>query len=141
MRGIILVKLFASVLFVIWTPLVAEEQDITWEQKYYPFIYPLENPNLFILAGEIDIRTSLNFKRAVKDAGVPEYLILNSPGGLVHIALDVALEVNRLGIKTVIPEDFGCYSSCSFIFLAGGTRVAEGELGVHQISSEKEDLY
>ena len=57
------------------------------------------------------------------------------------MALDVALEIDQLGIETAIPEDFGCYSACAFMFLAGKNRYADGELGVHQISSENADLY
>ena len=115
-------------------------QDDVFEGKYYPILFLKEDPSTFILVGDIDIRTSLNFKRAVLDVGVPEALLLNSNGGLVYIGLDLALEVERLKITTVIPSDFGCYSACSYVFLAGAERIAEGELGVHQISSDDNDL-
>jgi len=118
----------------------AANDESYFVEKYYPIIYSEEDPSVFILAGDIDIRTSLNFKRAVLDAGVPELLILNSNGGLVYIGLDLALEVERIGLTTYIPDEFGCYSACSYVFLAGRERIAEGELGVHQISSEDNDL-
>ena len=60
---------------------------------------------MFALAGDIDMRTSLNFKRAVQEYGVPDVFLLNSGGGLVYIGLDLAMEVNRLGVTTVIPEE------------------------------------
>lgn len=116
------------------------ESGSEFEEKYYPIIFLKDDPSTFILAGDIDIRTSLNFKRAVMDVGVPEALFLSSNGGLVYIGLDLALEVGRLKIATIIPEDFGCYSACSYVFLAGVKRIAYGELGVHQISGEDLDL-
>ena len=70
---------------------------------------------------------------------MPETLFLSSNGGLVYIGLDLALEVEKLGITTIIPEDHGCYSACSYVFLAGAKRIANGELGVHQISGEDTD--
>ena len=118
----------------------AADDESNFVEKYYPIIYSKEDPSVFILAGDIDIRTSLNFKRAVLDAGAPEVLVLNSNGGLVYIGLDLALEVERIGLTTYIPDEFGCYSACSYVFLAGRERIAEGELGVHQISSQDNDL-
>ena len=59
-------------------------QDDVFEGKYYPILFLKEDPSTFILVGDIDIRTSLNFKRAVLDVGVPEALLLNSNGGLVY---------------------------------------------------------
>ena len=120
--------------------LYAADNENYLVEKYYQIIYSKEDPSVFFLAGDIDIRTSLNFKRAVLDVGAPELLVLNSNGGLVYIGLDLALEVERIGLTTYIPDGFGCYSACSYVFLAGIERIAEGELGVHQISSEDNDL-
>lgn len=72
--------------------------------------------------------------------GVPEVIYLSSDGGLVYIGLDLALEVERLNLVTIIPKDSGCYSASSYVFLAGAERIAHGELGVHQISSDDNDL-
>ena len=110
------------------------------EKKYYPIVFRKSDPSKFILVGDIDFRTSLNFKRAVLDVGVPEVIYLNSDGGLVYIGLDLALEVERHNLVTIIPKDSGCYSACSYVFLAGAERIAHGELGVHQISSDANDL-
>lgn len=130
---------FIFILNIILIPLVSlADNDIV--EKYYPIIVPADDTTIFALAGDIDMRASLNFKRAVKEYGVPEVLLLNSGGGLVYIGLDLAMEVNRLGVTTVIPEDLSCYSACSFVFLAGKERILDGELGVHQISSEDADL-
>lgn len=112
-----------------------------WSEKFAPFVYREDDPSFLILAGEIDIRTSLNFSRFVLEHGVPKIILLNSPGGIVHVALDVALKVDALAIATAIPEESGCYSACAFIFLAGSERYADGDLGVHQINSAEADLY
>lgn len=131
-----------ALLSLTWVaPVSAADESSEWSEKFAPFVYRQDDPSLLILAGEIDIRTSLNFSRFVLEHGVPEVLFLDSPGGIVHVALDVALKVDALAIETVIPEEFGCYSACAFVFLAGSERYANGDLGVHQISSEKADLY
>ena len=130
--------IFSLLISLIAIEAIAEEKI---NDNYAPFIYFEDDTSFLILAGEIDIRSSLNFKRFIMEHGVPDVLILDSPGGLVHTALDISLEVDRLEITTAIPEGSGCYSSCSFIFLAGSERYAEGELGVHQVSSEDSNLY
>lgn len=127
------------ILQLLFVPCIALSEDEIIE-KYYPILIPADDTKMFALAGDIDMRTSLNFKRAVHEYGVPEVLLLSSGGGLVYIGLDLAMEVNRLGVTTVIPEDVGCYSACSFVFLAGKERILDGELGVHQISAEDADL-
>lgn len=133
--------LITSILLLSLTCFVVQAEDTgEFEEKYYPIVYLKSDPSSFFLADEIDIRTSLNFKRAVLDVGVPEELFLNSNGGLVYIGLDLALEVERLKITTIIPSDFGCYSACAYVFLAGAERIADGELGVHQISGGDNDL-
>jgi hypothetical protein len=90
--------------------------------------------------GEIDAGAALNFRRALKAAPNAKRLVLNSPGGLVPIALLIADDVDQRGLATVIPPGAQCYSACSYIFLAGQERDAQGELGVHQISSDSADL-
>jgi len=96
-------------------------------------------PGVMILIGEIGPGTPLEFRRAVKAAGVPQVLALASDGGLVASALLLAYEVRELGLSTWVPPDTGCYSACAFVFLAGADRLAEGELGVHQVWGEQVD--
>lgn len=59
---------------------------------------------------------------------------LDSGGGNVYAALEVAQEIDRRGLNTLIMEGNECYSACSFIFLAGKSRSVKGKIGVHQIS-------
>ena len=131
-----MIRILAILQLLLVTCIAFSDEEII--EKYYPILIPAKDTTMFALAGDIDMRTSLNFKRAVQEYGVPDVFLLNSGGGLVYIGLDLAMEVNRLGV-TVIPEDLSCYSACSFVFLAGKD-ILDGELGVHQISSEDADL-
>lgn len=119
----------------------AEDYD-NWviDDTYDPIIVPIDNPDIFFLIGEIDLRTSVNFKRAALKYGDPKEFILHSQGGAVHTALELALEVNRLSIDTHVMADSICYSSCAYVFFAGKNRTANGEVGVHQISGENTSL-
>lgn len=91
------------------------------------------------LDGEITISTPLDLRRAMSLRPDAKFLVLASPGGLVASALIVADDVHRLGLSTFIPEGMGCYSACAFVFFAGQSRVAAGELGVHQMASDIPD--
>ncbi|MBC6715535.1 hypothetical protein H9Q09_04925 [Aurantimonas sp. DM33-3] len=56
------------------------------------------------------------------------------------MGLLIADDVYQRKMATMIPSGSGCYSSCALIFLAGDERQADGELGVHQITSDNRDL-
>ncbi len=101
---------------------------------YSPFAYLDDVPNVIVLNGEIDFRTPLAFKRALSAHPDTHTIVLNSGGGSVQAALLVAEEIHERGIATVILSEFQCLSACSFIFFAGRQRLAEGKLGVHQMS-------
>lgn len=90
-------------------------------------------PDIVILDGEIGINTPLELRRALSARPEAKLLVLNSPGGLVASGLLLADDVHERGLSTVIPEGAGCYSACAFVFFAGIERLAEGELGVHQM--------
>ena len=59
---------------------------------------------------------------------------LNSPGGRVFPALEIARAIKAAGLATIVSPGDECHSACAFIFLAGTERIAQGNLGVHQIS-------
>ncbi len=96
-------------------------------------------PDVIILNGEIGVSTPLDMRRALSLRPQASTVVLASPGGLVASALIMADDIQRLGLNTFIPEGLGCYSACSFLFFAGKARVAKGELGVHQMSSDVPD--
>jgi hypothetical protein len=98
-----------------------------------------ELPGVLGLRGEIGFSAPLDFRRAVRAAGTPKLLLLASEGGLVSSALLLAYQVHELGISTYVLPETGCYSACSFIFLAGSERLVEGALGVHQVWGDQSD--
>jgi hypothetical protein len=82
----------------------------------------------------------MDFDRALAARPGAKVVALNSPGGSVDSALQMAREVHKRGMRTYVPRDMGCYSACAYVFLAGLDRQADGELGVHQISADVADL-
>ncbi len=56
------------------------------------------------------------------------------------MGLLIADDIHQRKLATYISKNSRCYSACSYIFLAGNERKVDGELGVHQISSESPDL-
>lgn len=104
------------------------------------FELPADEPDVIALNAEIDGATPRDFDRAIAERPGARIVVLNSPGGAVDSALVVAQEIRRRGLKTYVPSKMGCYSACAYIFFAGSDRQADGELGVHQISTEVADL-
>lgn len=102
-----------------------------------------DNTFLRKLAGGSDtvVRVDGPIDYASADAAINQILSrsvttvsLNSPGGQVTPALKLARVIHAAGINTRVPEGDECHSACSLIFLAGRERIADGLLGVHQIS-------
>ena len=85
-------------------------------------------------SGEIGPEALRKFNVALSLSPGAKKVTLSSPGGLVVPALEIASLVNTLGISTEIPLGATCESACSIIFFAGASRLAKGQLGVHQIS-------
>lgn len=108
--------------------------------RFGVFELPAEAPDTIVLNGEVTPDLDADFREALAARPAARVLLLNSPGGYVDNALAVAQEVNGRGMATAVAEGMGCYSACSYIFFAGSPRLAVGELGVHQISAEVDDL-
>ena len=87
-----------------------------------------------VFSGEIDRRSAAEFDLLLARYPQTELIALDSPGGLVIPALEIAEKIDQRAIDTVILDDSKCYSACSLMFMAGAARSAEGKLGVHQIS-------
>ncbi|MDX0491524.1 hypothetical protein GOC53_14765 [Sinorhizobium medicae] len=56
------------------------------------------------------------------------------------MGLLIADDIHQRKLTTYIPKESKCYSACSFVFLAGKERKVDGELGVHQLSSDSPNL-
>lgn len=126
--------------------LPVEEQDVKLaeappvSQRFGVFSLPAGSPDVIMLNGEVTHTLASDFRRALAARPNSRIIVLNSPGGYVDNALQVAHEVRRNGISTLVAKGMGCYSACAYIFFAGQQRYVEGELGVHQISAEVADL-
>lgn len=119
------------------TPAQPQTQKSAEEpERYGPFYYLPSQPSLLVYVGAVGANDMLNLKKALREHPTIATIILqNNGGGLVHIGLVVAEEVYERGLNTYIPKDSYCASACSFVFFAGRQRLAEGRLGVHQISA------
>lgn len=95
----------------------------------------LDDGAVALMEGPISEITASQFSSLIGVNRGLKVLVLNSPGGRVIPALQIADMVNALGIATVVPEKASCASACSIVFFAGNERVARGQLGVHQISN------
>jgi hypothetical protein len=72
----------------------------------------------------------------------PLILLLESPGGLVLDAIDLAERVRARGLRTV--ARYRCASACSLIFLGGAERVLWGSraaIGLHQAKDYECDRF
>lgn len=89
-----------------------------------------------VLSGEIGFDAADHFKRAISSAPEVSSIILESPGGLVVPAMEIAAIVHTLALSTEVPLGSTCASACSIIFFAGEGRLALGQLGVHQMAAD-----
>ncbi|OZI39970.1 hypothetical protein CEK29_17665 [Bordetella genomosp. 5] len=105
-------------------------------ERFGPFFYLPSQPTMLLYTGGVGANDLLNLKKALREHPTINTLILkDNPGGLVHIGLVVAEEVYDRGLNTYIPPDSFCASACAFVYFAGRVRIADGRLGVHQISA------
>lgn len=86
-------------------------------KRYGPFEFDTTNPEVLVLAGPIDLRSALTFRRAIDNHPSIKSLLLNSVGGSVYTALLIADDVHRAKLATFIPADSRCYSACVYIFM------------------------
>ena len=105
------------------------------------FIHTDRLPNTLFFFSEIKKNDSFEFRKALRVHDI-ELVVLSSPGGSVFEGLQTAGIIHDKKLKTYIPNKslYGsgtCASACSFMFFAGASRSAEGDLGVHQFYSGK----
>jgi hypothetical protein len=93
-----------------------------------------------LLDGRIVPGTFLAVKEQLDEFPEVQFFALNSLGGSVIECLSIARLVEERGITTLVTEGHSCFSSCSFIFLAGSARyVRGGQLGVHQFTGSGDE--
>ena len=108
---------------------------------YGGFIHSDRVPNTLFFFTGIQQNDGFEFRKALRNHDI-ELIVLSSPGGSVFEGLQTAGIIHDKNLKTYIPKKslYGlgnCSSACSFMFFAGESRTAEGDLGVHQFYSGK----
>jgi hypothetical protein len=93
-----------------------------------------DDDRVLVIDGDLGENTVLNFKHELNDNPQVRTILLNSGGGFVSVGLDIAQIIANRRLDTWIPEGQSCASACSVIYFAGVDRLAEGQLGVHQIA-------
>lgn len=93
-----------------------------------------DDDRVLVIDGDLGENTVYNFKHALNDNPQVRTILLNSGGGFVSVGLDIAQIIANRRLDTWIPEGQSCASACSVIYFAGVDRLAEGQLGVHQIA-------
>ena len=104
------------------------------QQKYGSFILDSDIPDTLFFVDEIKPGDSFELRKALRNHNVKN-VVLASPGGSVFEGLQMAGIIFDRELRTYIPEDSVCVSSCAFLFFAGNERLSEGKLGVHQTYS------
>ena len=65
-------------------------------------------------------------------------VLLNSPGGSVWGAQDMAFQIRNAGFNTWVPAGYECWSACTDMFLGGNERTAQGIMAYHAASLTEE---
>jgi len=107
-------------------------------EEYGSLSYNENVPGVLFLAGKIKDGDSFELRRAMRDHEI-DLVVTASPGGNVYEGLQMAAILHDKGVSTYVPEGAECVSSCASVFLGGSSRVAFGELGVHQFYSVADD--
>ena len=132
------------------TPKLTNDQEIRFFKKikedfglnyYGGFIHTERLPNTLFFFSDIRKDDSFEFRKALRVHDI-ELIVLSSPGGSVNEGLQTAGIIHDKNLQTYIPKKslYGsgnCASACSFMFFAGESRTAAGDLGVHQFYSGK----
>src|SRR5438552_8077942 len=143
-RNLLSAALLASLLLAVSPPAagephpwIAAQPDAPADPKALPYYLarPIRQGSEVEFLGEIDFGAAEELRRALALAPSAKVLHLNSPGGEIQEAREMAQIVHERGIITTV--DKLCMSACPLVFLAGKQRyVAPGaEIGFHRFES------
>ena len=126
----------ATILIFLGSILHAEENPlgITF---FGSFLHTDRVPNALFFFSDIQKNDGFELRRALRTHEI-DTIVLASPGGSVWEGLNMAgmiFDKKMTAYVPPLPEGKGCYSACAYMFFAGQTRLAVGELGVHQIGA------
>lgn len=112
-----------------------EQVTLDAEVLRQPLHFELRSDGVLAAEGSIDVGSARRFAAEIEARG--EYvkvLSLNSPGGSLEDAMDIARLARERGLATEVADGAICASSCPLL-LAGGVRRSVGDkasIGVHQ---------
>jgi hypothetical protein len=104
-----------------------------------PLAIALGSDGVLSLTGTIDVGAAARFAAELEARG--EYVTtvaLNSPGGSVVDALEIATRLRERGYATSVAAGALCASSCPLVLAAGSERHADAAaaIGVHQVYAQ-----
>lgn len=89
-----------------------------------------------VLGGPISLSDSVKYREATRGARFGTVVLVNSPGGSIDVAMEIAEDVAARGADTVVAGF--CNSACTYIFVAGRSRTMSDawpagrtRLGIH----------
>ena len=95
----------------------------------------------YILAyGPIEADDDASFEQFLISNPLPigTDVLLNSPGGSVWAAQQMAYQIRNSGFNTWVPDGYQCWSACTDMFLGGNERTAQGIMAFHAASLPEE---
>ena len=106
---------------------------------YGSFVHTEKVPNALFFLNDIQQNDRFEFRKALRNHDI-SFIVLSSLGGSVWEGLSMAAIINDRQLNAYVPKtglfaEGNCASACSFMFLAGSKRKANGRLGVHQFYS------
>jgi hypothetical protein len=124
--------------FGIVTALLATFATFPAEAMQFSMLQGSNGQKIVLAQGEIVAGDAGKLVRALHRASVDKHgtrtVWLNSPGGSVIDAMNMADVINAVGVTTVVPARAMCASACaSVVFVAGKYRTVEkgGQLMIH----------
>lgn len=125
--------LVTSVLFIslLWATAYAEENGALFS------IHPTDE-NILIIEGNFESGAYREYRRFLRENNDFDTIVVNSLGGLIDEALDIAQHVHDTGISVSVPAGNKCYSACSFLVFASPRKEIEGEIGVHKFNFQND---
>jgi hypothetical protein len=130
---------FVIAVYCLSLPSTADEKREQFSfVKYGNLLYFHGSPQNLYIFGAIEPDDSFELRKALRSHDIKN-IVLASPGGNVWEGLQMAGTIFDKKLLTYIPQNSSCLSACSFLFFAGGQRIADGELGVHQAYSADRD--
>lgn len=93
------------------------------------------------VTGDISRATVDQFDDILRQHPAINTVTLDSPGGSVSAAADLAERIRNRGMTTVVEADAKCASACFMLFAAGTQRIAgaTARIGVHSASLDGEE--